>query len=1115
MAGQADGSIIIDTELKSDGLKADSEELLSAIKSLSAEVKTLGQTLKGLFAKPLKPEIDTQDANAEVAALEDKVKELQAAIREMQASSVGSEAAPAVNLGNTQVKSSGIEKEVNAVRNSVEKLEPTFRKAMSGSESAAETFGEKVSAIEDKIAELRVRLEAVGNAKIPTDQYQSLVEAMDKAVAKADALREKQKTLDARGVSHNSRQWQNLQVDIDRAGERVDRYAEKIRELESSGGAYVAGVDTSQYAQMEQTIGAAEARLGEMQDSLRRSDGWASKLGRSLKKAGAWTAGKLASGVKSAASGLARMFANTKQVNGQLKRMTSTAKKFAVSLLGAKGVWALLRKAVSAYMAENEELSNTLNRCWISIGNVLGPIITQVINLVAQAVSYLTAFLKLFQTIGSGVSKAIGSASSAASSAADKLKRHVAGFDELNVRSSEDKSGKSSTEPLPDAELPDWAKLMVDQIKNGNWAAAATTLTDQLNGMVASVDWAGVGTRIGTALNGALTFLATAILNFDWYSLGVNLGTGINNIVQNVDWSNLGVVLGAKFIVLINGLAGLFATLDWAGIGKAFADSFMGLWTSIDWARAAQALSDGVIGILTTLTTTIENIDWQQIGRDVATFIGNIDWGGVVSALFEGIGAALGGLAAFLWGLIEDAWNSVVDWWYDNAYEDGEFTIGGLLEGIWNGIKDIGTWIYDHIFKPFIDGFKRVFGIHSPSTVMAEQGGYIVQGLLNGISEAWHSITEFFSGAVDKLKGFLGGAWDKIKDTATTAWTGIKDGISNAWDKIKTTTSNTGSAIAGKASSAWSSVKNFVSDNLTNAKNTAANAWSSMKSTVSSTLSNISSNTASKFSSVYSTISGKVSTIKSTVSRGFDTVKNSMTSKMQSAMSIIKNQGWSGVGSAICDGIGKGINAGWSWLKTTVGNLASNLLNKAKSALGIHSPSRVFRDEIGLNIGYGIGEGVDASQASILKSVSGVADAIAEEFNAGDYQIGGVVPTAEIDGSLTSFSDKIADSFTTMLDRLQRIADSVTFRIPTVAAGVVPYGVQVTNARQDNDPQRVSPDALQAFSSDVDERLADMSYTLRLLLAAIKALNLNIDIDALADAISQQQRNRLRNFGGV
>ena len=42
-----------------------------------------------------------------------------------------------------------------------------------------------------------------------------------------------------------------------------------------------------------------------------------------------------------------------------------------------------------------------------------------------------------------------------------------------------------------------------------------------------------------------------------------------------------------------------------------------------------------------------------------------------------------------------------------------------------------------------------------------------------------------------------------------------------------------------------------------------------------------------------------------------------------------------------------------------------------------------------------------------------------------------------------------------------------------------------------------------------------MSYTLRLLLAAIKALNLNIDIDALADAISQQQRNRLRNFGGV
>lgn len=62
MADQADGSIIIDTEINSDGFKAGSAELLAAIKALSTEVKNLGQTLKELFSKPLTPEINTGGA---------------------------------------------------------------------------------------------------------------------------------------------------------------------------------------------------------------------------------------------------------------------------------------------------------------------------------------------------------------------------------------------------------------------------------------------------------------------------------------------------------------------------------------------------------------------------------------------------------------------------------------------------------------------------------------------------------------------------------------------------------------------------------------------------------------------------------------------------------------------------------------------------------------------------------------------------------------------------------------------------------------------------------------------------------------------------------------------
>lgn len=40
----------------------------------------------------------------------------------------------------------------------------------------------------------------------------------------------------------------------------------------------------------------------------------------------------------------------------------------------------------------------------------------------------------------------------------------------------------------------------------------------------------------------------------------------------------------------------------------------------------------------------------------------------------------------------------------------------------------IGSWIVDNVFKPILDGFKNAFGIHSPSTVMQEQGHYIIEG---------------------------------------------------------------------------------------------------------------------------------------------------------------------------------------------------------------------------------------------------------------------------------------------------------------------------------------------------------------------------------------------------
>ena len=137
---------------------------------------------------------------------------------------------------------------------------------------------------------------------------------------------------------------------------------------------------------------------------------------------------------------------------------------------------------------------------------------------------------------------------------------------------------------------------------------------------------------------------------------------------------------------------------------------------------------------------------------------------------------------------MEDGWQSVVDWWYDKAFEDGKFTLTGLLRGILDVVVGIGTWIYDHIFKPFIDGFCKVFGIHSPSTVMAEQGVYIMRGLLNGIVSMVSSVINVFSGLWKDIQGVFAHISDWFKEKFSAAWQAVKDVFSTGgriFDGIK------------------------------------------------------------------------------------------------------------------------------------------------------------------------------------------------------------------------------------------------------------------------------------------------------------------------------------------
>lgn len=340
-----------------------------------------------------------------------------------------------------------------------------------------------------------------------------------------------------------------------------------------------------------------------------------------------------------------------------------------------------------------------------------------------------------------------------------------------------------------------------------NWEMLGQTITDPiraaletLHGFLQTYDFTAFGTDIGTGIGAALlnipwtqgiidiVALATGILNsitaaiksIDFNQVVVNISNGITG----ADWINLAQSLSDAITTALGALASAIDTFDWAGVGGEFM-TFLG---NIDWLGIAvgviQVLLELGSAIFEALDGALVNTDWASIGDNFLQSLENIDWTG----LFESFGQFVGDvvkltvdLVVIIGQALADGVTSLGDYFSEKFDEAGGNIPLGIMKGIVDGLVNIGTWIYDNIFKPFVDGFKSAFGIHSPSTVMQEQGGYIMDGLKNGVTDKLDGFIQFFKDLPGKVKEGIGNAKEWIKEKGSD----MVEGLRNGWDDVK------------------------------------------------------------------------------------------------------------------------------------------------------------------------------------------------------------------------------------------------------------------------------------------------------------------------------------------
>lgn len=1006
-----------------------------------------------------------------------------------------------------------------------------------------------------KLEEMRTTEEEI-RAQQPFDNLMSDIESID---ADADKFTNTLSRLKETNVSQNSSQWSNLAFSIQSALKQLSAYQEMLKSLHVTS-----VIDDSQFQQASEAIASARERMQDMSretDKARGKLGLLGRAGKGLKSAFSHI-GKAVNMMKSlrkqsggCSSAIGKLGKKLTGLSSMMKRMI-TGKLISAMLTGVKdGINNLAQYSsqtnsdISALKSGLTQLKNSLATAFAPILTAVTPILATLINYLSSAITYVGKFIaaltgsKTF-TKATAVQENYAASLGNTASAAEKAQKQLASFDELNVLS-DSSSGKGSGggggvspsemfEEVPiESSITDFVNRLKDAFRKGNyaqigriigngintalqkindfisWDNVGGTVTkvvkgiaEGFNSLIYTVNWELLGDTVAQGLNTVLHTLYLVITEFDWPAVAAALARSLNGLVSGFDWDLLGTTLSTGVITALKSIRSAVKTFNWAELGSSVAEGI----NNIDWVgafkQAAGALSDAVKGLLDLCIGFAENLDWGKLGTDlwnsIVAVVTEFDWAGVVSKAFRLLGNAIGGATKLLvefarsfWKSLESAWESTKSYFTKYITDAG----GNIIKGLWNGIVDavkgVGTWIKEHIFNPFINGFKNAFGIHSPSTVMAKMGKYVITGLWNGIKATWTNIPNFFKNALSNLGNQIKGAWNGIKSTASTAWNGIKGVISGAWNGIKSDSSGGHKSVKTGMSNAWNSIKS-----------TTSSIWGGIKGTISTSWSGINSNNTSANKTLKTNISGTWKSINRTASSEWDSIKATITGK-----------GWSGVGSNICSGIQKGLDSGWSWLKNSVGSLATGLLDKAKSVLGIHSPSRVFRDVVGLNIGYGIGEGIGDSEGSILKTVSGVADAIANEFNAGEYKPAEVIPTAEIKGSLGNFADQITDGFTNLLDRLQAIAQAVTFTVPAIAGGVIPYNVSAYA----NGSQKGITDAITASNDELSSVIIQsVTNAAAAIVGAIQdysTTTVNLDGSSLTTDIIKEINRRTRMNG--
>ena len=386
---------------------------------------------------------------------------------------------------------------------------------------------------------------------------------------------------------------------------------------------------------------------------------------------------------------------------------------------------------------------------------------------------------------------------------------------------------------------------------------------------------------------------------------------------------------------IVEGASGTGAM--WADSWESIQSIFRGVWTEIQaiWNQYGE-------GILSAIRTWIQILIsfWSGVWTALPGVVSGA-WT-IISGLISGALSIIKGIINFFVGLLTGDWQRMWDGWISIGeglwtaivaiFEGLVQAIGGILKGLWEIIKGVWEAIYNWLV-----------------------GNSIVPDLVEAIVDWFQKLSDWIGNVLSAMWGIIRGIWNSIVSGITSFVSGIVKNIQTAWNLARSITTSVFQAVWSFIQGVWNNIRSTVSGAVNTVRTAISTAWNTVRTL-----------TTSAWQAIVSAVTTRLSNLLSRVRQ--------IPSQVRSALSNIGSM-MRTVGTNIITGIINGVTGAAGRLFSSLRNMARNALNAAKNALGISSPSRVFRDEVGGEIVAGLLGGINAGQGLVDQALSDLVSA--------------------------------------------------------------------------------------------------------------------------------------------